>query len=376
MPYSRAVSQRPAHEPALDGLRGLAALIVVFRHVFNASAIPADWRLALAQSPCAVLLNGQGAVQLFFVLSGFVLTGSLARGGERPPWPQFAIRRVFRIHPPYMLAVLLALVPACLPSATSGPTLHRAAPALPGAAALAGWLAFPGQAGGFLPVGWTLTVELVISFVLPLFVLAAGIGRGEALLFACLALLFGVDLDVARYALDFALGVVAYRERDAIAARLARLGAVGRGVGVALGLALWCVPLLVWPRIVEGRLIDGWRPHEIVVMAAGAVVLVVCAVEVPVLRRVLSARPCQFLGRTSYASYLLHWTILTLLAPRLVDGTGRGNAVFFAVVVVATTLLSIPFHDFVERPSIAFGNRVCRALADRLGTRAIASRVA
>jgi peptidoglycan/LPS O-acetylase OafA/YrhL len=371
MPYSTAVSQRPAHEPALHGLRGLAALVVVIRHCFNAQAMAPDLRLALAKSPLAVLLNGQGAVQLFFVLSGFVLAGSLARGGERAPWPQFLVRRVFRIQPPYMVAVLLALVPCVLAPAAVGPTLHPAAPPLPDAGALAADLAFPSTAGGLLPIGWTLTVELATSLVFPLLVLAAGFARGVPLL---IATLFGVSHDVVRYAIDFALGVVAYRERAVIAARIAAIGAAGRALLVALGLALWCVPLWVWPRVVGGYLIAGWLPHEIALMAAGAVLLVVCAIEVPTLRRALSHPLCAFLGRTSYASYLLHWILLTLLAPRLVDGTWTGNAVLLAAVVVATTALSVPFHRHVELRSIAAGNRACRVIAARLGARALESR--
>lgn len=374
MPYSAAVSQRPAHEPALDGLRGLAALVVVFRHAFNAMAVPSDVRMALAQSPLAVLLNGQGAVQLFFVLSGFVLAGSLARSAERAPWPQFLVRRVFRIHPPYGVAVLLALLSCVLATGAHGPTPHPPAPAPPDGASLAAYLAFPGKAGGLLPVGWTLTVELLMSFALPLVVLAAGFARGAPLVLACVALLFTVDHDLARYAIDFALGVVAYRERAVIAAWMARIGARARGLLVGVGLVLWCAPLLFWPRMLHGYLIAGWFHYEIAVMAAGAVLLVVCAIEVPALRRALSTPAWLFLGRTSYASYLIHWTILTLLAPRLVDGTWRGNAALFVGVVVATTLLSIPFHRFVELPSIALGNRICRTLAKRLGTRAIESR--
>jgi peptidoglycan/LPS O-acetylase OafA/YrhL len=374
MPYSAAVQQRPAHEPALDGLRGIAALIVVIRHAFNAQWIAPELRLALAQSPVALALNGQGAVQLFFVLSGFVLAGSLARSAEAAPWPQFFVRRVFRIHPPYVVAVLLALACAALAGGATGPTLHPAAPPPPDGVALARFLAFPGKAGGSLPVGWTLTIEMVFSFLLPLLVLAAGIARGAMLLLACVALLFGVDHDFARYAIDFALGVLAFRERDAIAGAMRRIGPAGRGTLVVLGLVLWCAPLLFWARMLRGYLMAGWFPYEIAVMAAGAALLVVCAIEVPYLRRVLSAPACLFLGRISYASYLIHWTLLTLLAPRLVDRSAAGNAMLLVSVLVATTLLSVPFHRYVELPSIALGNRVSRALAARLGARAVESR--
>ena len=170
--------------------------------------MPPDLRMALAQSPLAVLLNGQGAVQLFFVLSGFVLAGSLARSRERAPWPQFLVRRVFRIHPPYLVAVLLALVPCVLATGPHGPTPHPRATRCRTPRAR-GVSRVPGQAGGLLPIGWTLTVELLMSFLLPLVVLAAGVARGAMLAFACVALL-SVSTAISRATrFDFALGVSA-----------------------------------------------------------------------------------------------------------------------------------------------------------------------
>jgi peptidoglycan/LPS O-acetylase OafA/YrhL len=373
MPYSRAVSQRPAHEPALDGLRGLTALIVVVRHSFNAMVLPPGVRMALAQSPLAPLLHGQGAVQIFFILSGFVLAGSLERSGERAPWPQFYVRRVFRIHPPYLVALAIALAVAALGPGPASPTLQPAVPPLPDAGQLAAWVSFPGKAGRFLPVGWTLTVEMAMSFALPLFVLAAGFARGIPLVAACLALLFAFEHMFATYAIDFALGVVAWRERETIGRWLAKLGANGRGAFAVIALFVWLVPMLFWPRMLHGFLLAGWWDHEIIVMAIGAVSLVVCSTEVPSLRRVLSHPACLFLGRTSYASYLLHWTVLTWLAPRVVDGTASGNAAVLVSTFVATTLLSVPFHRYIELPSIAAGNWVCRRIAAKLRTRAIQS---
>ena len=64
---------------ALEGLRGLAGVVVVARHSLNAVQMPLPLRRALLEGPLAPLLNAQGAVQLFFVLSGYVLARSLSR---------------------------------------------------------------------------------------------------------------------------------------------------------------------------------------------------------------------------------------------------------------------------------------------------------
>ena len=84
---------------ALDGLRGIAATIVLLRHTFNAVVMPPDVRRGILESPLAPLLNGQGAVQLFFVLSGFVLAMSLSRDTRLRSVPAFYAKRILRIQP-------------------------------------------------------------------------------------------------------------------------------------------------------------------------------------------------------------------------------------------------------------------------------------
>lgn len=352
---------------------------MVFRHVFNQMTVPPGVRHALAQSPVALLLNAQGAVQLFFVLSGWVLAASLARSGERAPWLQFYVKRVFRIHPPYVAAVLVALATTLVPPAPRPfdvPLAQQAMAAAPDAASLAAHLAFPGTAGGLLPVGWTLRIEMIFSFLLPLLALAASGGRALALLAASAALAFAADADVARYGFDFALGAVLQRERRRVGAWLRALPAAGRALVVVAGLVLVCAPLLFWPRLVRGILIAGWLPHEILVMGLGCGLLVAAAVDVPAFGRALSRPACLFLGRISYPLYLLHSTFLVLLAPRFLDGTQRGSFGLLLAVTLVSIVASVPFHAWIERPSIALGNRVCRALARRTGTRAIESEAA
>src|ERR1700722_7768894 len=96
----------------LDSLRGLAALIVVLHHlrlVWQGDAEPTSG--VLRSLLTAVNPAGNGAVILFFVLSGFVL--SLPAAAGRPqPYITFAIRRVFRIYLPYLMALAFAVAGA------------------------------------------------------------------------------------------------------------------------------------------------------------------------------------------------------------------------------------------------------------------------
>jgi peptidoglycan/LPS O-acetylase OafA/YrhL len=111
-----------AHLPALDGVRGLAILMVVLYHFVAQTAATNRFEAAVNR----VLSYGPLGVDLFFILSGFLITGILYDSrAERGYFRSFYMRRVLRIFPLYyaVLAVVFFVVP--LIPALQGTELSR-----------------------------------------------------------------------------------------------------------------------------------------------------------------------------------------------------------------------------------------------------------
>src|SRR5450432_1778143 len=94
--------------PSLESARGFAALSVC---LFHTAGQPFQDGVVLAKNtPVGIFFNGQGAVILFFVLSGFVLRSSLEKrraSGGAALATDFLIARIFRLFPVVIATVLL-----------------------------------------------------------------------------------------------------------------------------------------------------------------------------------------------------------------------------------------------------------------------------
>ena len=108
-----AISPEPHRQPslrripALDGLRGIAIVLVLFHHLFVYEPTgPAGARVAV------VAEFASHGVDLFFVLSGFLIARQLAALGSMPGFAaRFWLHRAAKIVPLYLLVVFCVFVP-------------------------------------------------------------------------------------------------------------------------------------------------------------------------------------------------------------------------------------------------------------------------
>ena len=171
----------PAHLPALDGFRGLAILAVMLSHFLNAGHAVTEeswWG--------RVLLGGFVGVDMFFVLSGFLITGILldARVTTARGFGVFYARRALRIFPLYYAS--LALVFLLRPAGPDSPWWDRTFASNLGATWKGRWLVSP--EGFDLGHFWSLAVEEQFYLVWPFLVAALGRRHLPKICLACLVI--------------------------------------------------------------------------------------------------------------------------------------------------------------------------------------------
>src|ERR1700733_3820300 len=103
----RKVPARHERLYALDSLRGIAAVVVMLRHLLIAvpETVQAQLPLWVTLNPLRIFLNSYFAVTLFFVLSGYVLAPPFF-AKARPLYFPFIIKRLCRIYLPFVFAIL------------------------------------------------------------------------------------------------------------------------------------------------------------------------------------------------------------------------------------------------------------------------------
>lgn len=361
-----ATTHDPTHVPELQSLRGVAACIVVIGHCISYFMSPAWYDFV------TLLVNTQASVEIFFVLSGFVLAMSLKRRGfGKVAVGAYYIRRLFRIYPALIAASALAFIyVAFLHYNIPGPydsvwiterfQRHRFT-ILHITASFAGMLAY------LIPPVWTIFVEILNSVILPPVVwLSARFPKGFWLIvlaFGAVCVILGGSLyyHVDLYFFNFALGV-------ALALPLPRFIAGCRRLPMTAIVYIAALLLLFTRAFVRVPIYDPWMNIYDTVMAATIIFsLGRLGVRVPALQ----GRFVEWIGDISFSIYLFHFPIMMFFSkaiyvftPALVPtiGTIPAGYVLLALTLPTTVLVSALSYRFIELNGIKLGDRLLLAL--------------
>jgi peptidoglycan/LPS O-acetylase OafA/YrhL len=371
-----------AHVAVLDGVRGVAILMVLCVHFIGDS--PAH--TALGRAMVKLANYGIWGVDLFFVLSGFLITGLLYDSKKSAHYfRDFYVRRTLRIFPLYygvlaLLFIVLPALPTPYPAGLAESAHHQAWLWL---YASNGYLAIH-RAWALPYVGhfWSLAVEEQFYLIWPIVVLSFGrrslLGICVAVTVLALALRSVLSFAGAGYIAQVVLTPCRFDALCvggflALAVRSVGLERVARMARLSLGPLLFLVLLASAWNALRGSLSDFVLPIRgtLIALTFGAL-LVTSLVSRPQspLSRVLRSRVMCFLGTRSYGIYVFHGIIAYGMGEHLatLDGLvariGSVSAMVVEAVVGAgvSILVAAASFELFEKPFLRLKSRLAPSM--------------
>jgi peptidoglycan/LPS O-acetylase OafA/YrhL len=351
-----ASEPRLRYSPALDGLRGLSVVAVL---AFHAGHLP----------------GGFLGVDLFFVLSGFLITSLLLvehRTTGRIDLPAFWARRARRLLPA-LLAMLVVVVGAVWLTGDAATLAGLRADALATLGYVANWREVTGGDSYWdlfarpspLDHTWSLAIEEQFYVLWPLVVVAVLVlaRAGRRALLAVIAGLaavstvamavihrpladpsrvyFGTDTRATGILIGAGLATVVTVDAGSRPERHRRPWVDGVGaVALVVVLLGWATATATTGWLYEGGLV-------VLELAAAVVIWTVVSSRRGWLGRILAWGPLPAIGLVSYGLYLWHWPVFVLLSP---ERTGLDGSALSVARVAATVLVAVASWFVVEQP--------------------------
>jgi peptidoglycan/LPS O-acetylase OafA/YrhL len=346
--------------PEIDGLRFIAIGTVVLFHIAVdlAAKDPARWSIPTSGTPLAMVArNGAFGVQLFFVISGFILAVPFAnrwlKGTPPVSLRRYYLRRLTRLEPPYFAVMIALFVILC-----AGEGFSRLMPHLLASLTYSHNLIF-GEESLINNVAWSLEIEIQFYVLVPLLtlvfalsrplvrrsVIVAGICLGSALSAEFIGGASRPYYSILNFSQYFLLGFLL------VDLRLS--GVLTRKRSFAWDV----VTVIAWPCLV--LLLSASSDHLGAGIAIALPLLVlaayVAAFRGTVTNRVLSMGWLTAVGGMCYTIYLIHNPLLGAILSRTkaLTPTSSWSINFLGQVVVATPVVlavSSVLFLLIEKP--------------------------
>lgn len=368
-----------------ESLRGLACLAVVFSHIaltfypqlhqfFDSDLPEFKWQLWIYDSPFSFFYSGDGAVYVFFVLSGFVLTlSSLKSGMNAKRLSQAVIKRVPRLLIPALVSNLLVWAVLHWTVDTSEVSTWFQSvvvdkPQLKEALEFGTYEPFIFGESKYNVVLWTMQIELFGSFLIYLMCFLNSICWlkwlfVELTLLVTSQLSVGLMLGLLCFVVGYGLAFIHGKLPDSVALLTLLLGLYLCGFHEDSNSYIW----------ITDRLPDvmGLDIRDVGHVLGGALVTISVLLSAR-LDKLLNKRWLVYLGKISFSIYLVHFICMYVVGVPVFNSllhhhVSFGYAAFAGVVaiLISTLILAPLFCEMVDEYSIRcakwVGNEVGRA---------------
>lgn len=338
---------------SLQAGRAVAAVLVVLFHLGVAFSSSKYFDIPAFGVPFSF---GDSGVEFFFVLSGFIIfTAHRADVSKPRKLGAYVYKRLIRVYPTYWLifgVIFLMALALREDVPRDAGILLKSLALLP---------QDPGVVGGtgapVIIVAWTLQYELVFYAFFGLLALNRWVALGVGALFAAnfarcgmgAGCAFPADFFASWRMLVFAMGMLV-----AIAHAAPKL-AISRPAAL-LGMGLLAYGVISLDKITQMGVLSAWKT-PLYGVACSLIVLGLTRLEDA--GRVLGKHPfLQLLGNASYALYLIHYPLISVMCKvaallRLTQGGPLIAFGLYLVMLCACVGVAIAFHVYIEKPMLA-----------------------
>lgn len=344
--------------PEIDGLRFASISLVVLFHLSGytiGKSAPLQFPSLTDSLLARVAATGHYGVQLFFIISGFVLALPFARHhlneGAAPRIRAYYLRRLTRLEPPYIVAMLLVFVVA---TTFFGASARFLWPHLLASLVYLHNLVY-GAPSAVNVVAWSLEVEVQFYLLAPLMarvyaiprtldrriVIVAGIAAAILMQRYAVAANPRLSLTLLNYLQFFLLGFLI---ADFYLSEW-RAPSANQRAWDAVGVLSWIAMVVVWVKV----------PRSFVLFPLLALIVFCATFRGHWLRAAFRNRWVATIGGMCYTIYLLHYPLISAIGRRTVriaanDGFAVHVLVQAAIVLPLLLLVSILFFVTIERP--------------------------
>ncbi|MBD8522336.1 acyltransferase family protein [Lysinibacillus fusiformis] len=366
-----------------EGIRGIAAFVVLISHfiqIFYPGLFSTDVNLmhhgleeGISETPLNLFYNGNFAVCIFFVLSGFVLSYKFFVKKDKEILVESAVKRYFRLAIPVITSLLLAFIFLKLNWYYYGKIIFETRATMPD---------FYSETVTFLqiikeglystffenttslnPVLWTMYYELLGSFIVFGFLALFGNSKNRYLFYGVLLITFWNSYFIA-FILGMILCDLIVNTNMLKILKQKLIVFLFLIIGLFLGSYPYVNPMgTVYEFLVinPSSTFNYFMFYHIV----GSVLLLIAVLGSDILQKFLSIKPFIFLGNISFSLYLIHFIILcsfsSYLFMRLLDGGLPYNLSFLIMAfpsIIIIFALSYIMHKLIDSKSVDISKKV------------------